>query len=88
MKLLVKQGASVSYNDPHILRTRMGRRCFLELVSVELTSDALSSVDCVVVVTDHSAYDPEFIVEHARLVIDARNLTGSVRGSRERIVRA
>ena len=59
-----------------------------ELESVELTPGALSSADCVVIVTDHTSYDPDFLVEHARLVVDSRNLTRGVREGRERIVRA
>ena len=88
MKRFTDAGASVSYNDPHVPRTHRGRRHSFELESVELTPGALSSADCAVVVTDHSFYDPEFIVEHAKLVVDARNLTGNVKRGREKIVRA
>lgn len=88
MKFLAKGGAEVSYNDPHVPRTRKGRKHSFELKSVELTPETLAGADCVVVVTDHSAYDADFIVEHAKLVVDARNLTGEVREGRERIVLA
>lgn len=86
IRLLAERGADVSYNDPYIPKTCGGRRYSFDLESVELTPETLSSADCVVIVTDHSAYDAEFIVEHANLVVDTRNLTGGVRCSRERIV--
>ena len=41
--------------------------------SRELTAEFLESQDIVVFVTDHSAFDYEFIVEHSKLVIDSRN---------------
>ena len=43
---------------------------------------------CVVIVTDHSAYDWDFVVAQSALVIDTRNATKHVRGDRERIIRA
>jgi UDP-N-acetyl-D-glucosamine dehydrogenase len=42
----------------------------------------------VVVVTDHSAYDLPWVVEHAALVVDTRNAIRAVAVHRERIVRA
>jgi UDP-N-acetyl-D-glucosamine dehydrogenase len=42
----------------------------------------------VLIVTDHSAYDWDWIVEHAPLVVDSRNATRGVFNRRERIVRA
>ena len=86
IKLLVERGADVSYNDPYIPKTYGGRRHSFELESVDLTPETLSLADCVVVVTDHSAYDAEFIVEHAKLVVDTRYLTGGVGYGRERII--
>jgi UDP-N-acetyl-D-glucosamine dehydrogenase len=41
--------------------------------SQELTPEFLSSQDCVLVVTDHSAYDFGHILEHSQLVVDTRN---------------
>ncbi len=44
--------------------------------------------DCVLIATDHSAYDFDFIVKHARLVVDTRNATKKVREGREKIRKA
>jgi UDP-N-acetyl-D-glucosamine dehydrogenase len=56
--------------------------------SQDLTADYLSSQDAVLIVTDHSAYDPQFIVDHAPLIIDTRNLTKSVTCPHSKIIRA
>jgi len=85
---LIERGAEVSYHDPHIPRLRPTRRHDLGLESVELTPDALSGADCVVIVTNHSAFDPREIVKHAKLVVDTRNATRGVEDGREKIVKA
>ncbi len=40
------------------------------------------------IATDHLAYDYDFIVKHARLVVDTRNATKKVAKNREKIVKA
>ena len=58
------------------------------MTSSELTPDFLASQDCILIATDHSAYDYEFIVKHAALVIDTRNATKTVKCGREKIRKA
>ena len=48
----------------------------------------LAGQDCVLIATDHTAYDYDFIVRHAPLVIDTRNATKQVTGGREKIRKA
>lgn len=89
MELLHKKGAILSYNDPHIPRLpSMRNHPFLDLLSQPLTASYLQKQDCVLIVTDHSAYDWAFVVEHAGLVIDTRNATREVKFHRDRVVRA
>jgi UDP-N-acetyl-D-glucosamine dehydrogenase len=89
MDLLIQKGAAVRYHDPYIPRLPPMRRWpHLRSESVELTEAVLRAQDCVVVVTDHSAYDWDWVVGHSGLVVDTRNATLSVTGHRERIVRA
>jgi UDP-N-acetyl-D-glucosamine dehydrogenase len=72
--LLTSKGAAVTYNDPHIPRLRGGRKFpDLDLTSVELTPESLSAADCVLLVTDHRAYDYAWIASQARLIVDTRN---------------
>src|SRR5262249_10851585 len=89
MELLLKRGALVQYNDPHIPRLPTTRRYpNLHMESQSLTMEFLSSQDCLVIVCDHSAYDWPWIVEHANLVVDTRNATKGLRHHPDRIVSA
>ncbi len=87
MELLQERGARVDYNDPYFPRLQKMRRYDFQLESVALTAQTLSEYDAVVIVTDHSSYDYDFIVRNARLVIDTRNATHAVKENREKIVR-
>jgi UDP-N-acetyl-D-glucosamine dehydrogenase len=84
--LLQGKGAKVGYNDPHVPKTHKMRDYDLRMSSVLLTEKNLKKYDCVLISTDHSAYDYPFIVKNSKLVIDTRNATGKVRSGK--IVRA
>jgi UDP-N-acetyl-D-glucosamine dehydrogenase len=89
MELLLHKGAIVQYNDPHIPRLPAMRHYpDLRMNSQELTAELLRAQDCVLIVTDHSAYEWDWIVEHSPLVVDTRNATRNVSAGRERIQRA
>lgn len=90
MDLLLKKGAVVSYNDPHI-PTLPAMRHWPHLPPMEsqpLTAEYLAAQDCVLIATDHTAYDYGFIVQHAKCVIDTRNATKKVPGRRANVVAA
>ncbi len=79
MELLLARGAVLTYNDPHIPRLPKVRHSTLpEMTSQPLTAEFLAQQDCVLIATNHSVYDYEFIVRHARLVVDTRNATAGV----------
>ncbi|HEY2413234.1 MAG TPA: nucleotide sugar dehydrogenase [Pirellulaceae bacterium] len=90
MELLIEKGAEVTYNDPHISKLPTMRRYpqLKQLESQPLSAEYLAAQDCVLIATDHSAYDYEFIVRHAQLVVDTRNATRNVSHGREKIVKA
>ncbi|MFO0889442.1 MAG: nucleotide sugar dehydrogenase [Isosphaeraceae bacterium] len=89
MELLLQKGAEVSYNDPHIpALPRMRHYPDLKMTSRELTPEFLRSQDCALIVTDHSAYDWDFVARHAALVVDTRNAMKNVADPRCRLVRA
>ena len=73
IELLQKQGAQVSYHDPYFPFIGRGRKYDLQMKCAELKN--LGQYDCVVIVTDHSDYDFEGIVQEAQLVVDTRNAT-------------
>jgi UDP-N-acetyl-D-glucosamine dehydrogenase len=88
MELLRERGALVAYNDPFIPRLKPTRKYSFDLTSTELTEDSIKGFDAVVIVTDHSAYDYQWIVNNAQLIIDTRNATKHVKEGREKIVLA
>ncbi len=88
LSLLAKRGAHLSYHDPHVPRLGPSRKHRLDLESVPLTAEVLTGVDAVVIVTDHSDIDYEFVVRHAPLVVDTRNATRHVREGRQKILKA
>jgi UDP-N-acetyl-D-glucosamine dehydrogenase len=91
IEILESRGAKVSYNDPYVpsLRARKLRHYeTFDLDSVDLEDRTIAEADCVLIATDHSAYDYDRIVRHARRVVDTRNATRSVRQSRNKIVKA
>src|SRR5689334_14689056 len=69
--LLGKRGAKVTYSDPFVPKLKA------DGVVPEMTAaDAVKSAgaaDCVVIVTDHKAFDYANIVAKAKLVVDTRN---------------
>ncbi len=86
--LLQDRGAEVDYNDPYVPSLPPTRKHKLKKDSVELTAKSISRYDAVLIVTAHAKYDFEFIVEHARIVLDTRNATHGVKKNRERIFKA
>jgi len=81
MHLLKRRGALLSYSDPYIPQLAVDG---VELCAVA-PETAAAAADCVVIVTDHSAFDYPALLEQARLIVDTRN---ALKGSRsEKIVR-
>ena len=88
INLLQERGADVGYNDPHVPKLPPTRAFDFDLDSVPLSAETLAAYDCVLIVTNHTAYDYDFIVEHAKLVVDTRNATRNVTHHREKILKA
>lgn len=89
MELLLARGAELTYNDPHVPRLpRMRHHDLPEMSSSRLTPEFLAAQDCVLIATDHSAYDYDDIVRHSRMVLDTRNATRGVQQGREKIRKA
>ncbi len=89
MELLLAGGAVLSYNDPHVPKLPAMRHHKLPAMeSTPLTAEFLAAQDCVLIATDHSSYDYEFIVRHSRLVVNTRNATRNVKEGREKIRKA
>jgi UDP-N-acetyl-D-glucosamine dehydrogenase len=66
--LLKRRGAVVTYSDPHVAALHVDG---LDLES--LPEESAAAADCVVIVTDHSAFDYQALLDRASLVVDTRN---------------
>jgi UDP-N-acetyl-D-glucosamine dehydrogenase len=72
IEVLQKKGANVRYFDPLIPYLKIDR--FIDLKSTDLSARVLKSFDCIVIGTDHSKVDYDFILKNAKLIFDARNV--------------
>ena len=85
IRILKEKGASVRYNDPHVPLAISHRKHF-RMRSTKITAASLGKYDCVLIATDHSAYDYGWIVRNSPLVVDTRNATAGIKS--RKIVKA
>ena len=84
IELLYKEGISdINFHDPYMRNIRLMDRIFRVQ---ELNEKLLKEAHITVIVTDHSAYDYEWIVDFSKRVIDTRNATRKIRNNREKII--
>jgi UDP-N-acetyl-D-glucosamine dehydrogenase len=74
IQLLHAKGADVTYHDPHVPTLTVGS---MTLNTVADLHSRLDTADCVVIVTDHDAYDWPAIIQRSRLLVDTRNVLGA-----------
>jgi UDP-N-acetyl-D-glucosamine dehydrogenase len=79
--LLTRRGARISYSDPFIPHLAVDG---IDLCA-EPVEKAARAADCVVIITDHKAFDYAALVEQAPLIVDTRNALKAFRA--EKIVR-
>ena len=70
--LLAKRGAHVTYSDPWVPKLRGEGILPNDMEAVD-PSKAAAESDCVVIVTDHKAFDYAAVIERAPLIVDTRN---------------
>jgi UDP-N-acetyl-D-glucosamine dehydrogenase len=85
---LEQLGADVDYHDPHVPATHKMRHHDLQMRSIELTPEALAGYDCVIVATNHAAYDWGMVVKNAKLLVDTRGVTRNLPGPKDNVVQA
>ena len=71
MHLLEEKGAAVEYHDPHVPAYHHEGTARTGIADLEA---GLSAADCVVIVTDHSAYDWNVVRDHSRQIVDTRHV--------------
>lgn len=72
MELLASKGAVVSYSDPYVPDFPKMRKHRFDLKSVDISPELLSCMDCVLIATDHEAFDYKLIQENGNLIVDTR----------------
>ncbi len=82
--LLMQKGAEVNYHDPYVSHIKHDT---WEKSSLPDYLEETEQADCVVIVTNHSAYDYEAILERARLIVDTRNAMGNAGRQHQKVVR-
>ena len=85
IRLILDKKAKFLYHDPYVETLSLNKQKTYR--SEPLTAALVQNVDCVVILTDHSAIDYKWLVEHAQLVVDTRNATHAVQQGREKIIR-
>ena len=84
IELLRRVKFDVVYHDPYIPEVRLNGEV---LRSEPLTPELVRGADCVLILTDHSCFDYQMIVENAQMVFDTRNATKEVSGGRGKVIR-
>ena len=71
IELLKKAKVRVSYHDPIIPYLNIDS---IKMTSIELKPNIVSSFDCVLIATDHTAISYQLILKNAKLIFDIRNV--------------
>jgi UDP-N-acetyl-D-glucosamine dehydrogenase len=82
--LIQQKGAKVLYHDPFVPRL-VEEGVVME--SVPDLMEAVRTVDCVVIITNHSQYDYPAILAESSMVVDTRNALGSLGKNNPKVVR-
>lgn len=85
IRLILDKKAEFLYHDPYIKDLSLDDTEIYH--SEPLTVALVESVDCVVVLTDHTAIDYNWLVAHAQLIVDTRNATRRVKKGQEKIIK-
>ena len=76
--LLLKRGAKVTYSDPFVSKLNTDG---IEMTAIKVCEGA-AQADCVLIVTNHTAFDYGSIVDQSKLVVDTRNALKGLESSK------
>ncbi len=79
ISLLRQKGADVSYCDPHV--PEIGLENDVRMPSQVYSAGLLKNADCVVIATDHTAFDWREIAAYSRVIVDTRHVLADKRVS-------
>jgi len=84
IRLLQQKGAVVSYHDPYIPQIKHDG---WTVKSIKNLDEGIKTADCVVIVTNHKAYDYKALLNDAKLIVDTRNALGTAGMDNPKVVR-
>ncbi|MCC7242521.1 MAG: nucleotide sugar dehydrogenase [Acidobacteria bacterium] len=79
VELLLRQGATVTYSDPHVPEIDHGPH---QMKAVSVDAAVAADVDCAVIITDHKAFDYPRIVASFPLIVDTRNALKGIKSEK------
>jgi UDP-N-acetyl-D-glucosamine dehydrogenase len=82
MDILVEKKANFAYYDPYI--TKIPDRDYIRM---DLNRETLAWADVVILTTDHSSFDYQWIADNCDCILDTRNAFRGVKNSRAKIYR-
>lgn len=83
IRLLQEKGANVKYVDPFVSVIKMDTGP--DMKATPLGEQVLKAADCVAIITDHTSFNYQWIVDKSNLVVDTRNATKNVLDSKKKI---
>ena len=83
LKMLKKDGANITYHDPYVPRFIENG---IELESVELSKAYLSQQDMILILTNHSNIDYNWLVDNSRVILDTRNACKGIKSDKIRLL--
>ncbi|HUJ78801.1 MAG TPA: nucleotide sugar dehydrogenase [Nitrospiria bacterium] len=86
IRLLRQRGATVTYTDPYNAELRIESPQGESILRSVALPEGLAKQDCIVIVTDHRAFNYQQIVDHSSLVLDTRNATRAITRGREKVI--
>ncbi len=81
---LARRGAVIRYHDPFVPECEIDG---VRYKSTDLTDEALATADIVVILTDHTGVDYEYVAAQAGRIFDTRNATRALRAHGEKITK-
>ncbi|GFP22720.1 UDP-N-acetyl-D-glucosamine dehydrogenase [Candidatus Hakubella thermalkaliphila] len=84
IELLEKEGLNVLYHDPYVAEINIDNKVYKSSL---LTEGILNRVACLLIVTDHTDLDYEWIVGNSKIVVDCRNATKDILDKFKNIIR-
>ena len=85
IRLILDKKAEFIYHDPYVENLALDSETTYH--SEPLTANLVQNADCVVILTDHSVVDYNWLVKNAQSIVDTRNATHSVQMGQKKIIK-